>query len=85
VGPIETKIKEKLTKSLDIQELKIVNESEKHAHHKGNPGGEETHFKIYLKCSDFKGISHLARHKKVYEILEEEIEKIHAISLELKE
>lgn len=84
MGPIEKQLKEKLSKALNPEEMTIINESEKHAHHKGNPGGDETHFQIYVKCSQFNGLSPLQRHKLVYKTIEEEVPEIHAISLELK-
>ena len=84
MGPIEKQIQEKLTKALNPEELKITNESEKHAHHKGSPGGEESHFHIHVKCSQFNGLSTMQKHKLIYKILEGEIPKIHALSLNLK-
>ena len=85
MGPIEKQIKEKLSTALNPAEMHIMNESEKHAHHKGNPGGDETHFHIYVKCSQFNGLTTLEKHKLIYEILAGEIPKIHAISLKLKD
>lgn len=84
MGTIEKQMKEKLVKALDPDELEIINESQKHVHHKGNPGGDETHFQIFIKCPAFKGLPHLERHKKIYDILKEEVPKIHALSLKLK-
>ncbi len=84
MGPIEKQIKEKLMQALNPEELQIINESEKHAHHKENPGGNETHFHIHVKCSQFNGLSTMQKHKLIYKVLEDEIPKIHALSLNLK-
>ncbi|MDJ1256541.1 MAG: BolA family transcriptional regulator [Candidatus Midichloria mitochondrii] len=41
----------------------------------------ETHFDIKVKSEKFKSMTQVARHKLVYELLEDEIKLIHAISI----
>lgn len=41
----------------------------------------ETHFDIKVKSEKFKSMTQVARHQLVYELLEDEIKLIHAISI----
>jgi BolA protein len=81
--PIYDRIEQKLTQALDPVHLKIVDNSLEHAGHTGanHPSGE-THFEIEIVSPVFEGMSKIARHKRVYEVLADEItERVHAISI----
>lgn len=84
--PVEDAIRQKLTKELDPEELVIVNESDKHAGHAGNPnGGAETHFKLRIISSEFEGMNPVQRHRRVFGILKEELAgPVHACGLDTK-
>jgi len=76
------KIREKLEQSLKPKHLEIIDESYKHEGHAGAREGGETHFAVTIVSSQFAGLSRLARHKLVQEILKEEMaSRIHALSI----
>jgi BolA protein len=61
----------------DLQHLDVVNES--HGHNV--PPGSESHFKLVLVSDDFVGMSLLARHRRVHQILADELTRIRALSV----
>ncbi|MBX7145744.1 MAG: BolA family transcriptional regulator [Alphaproteobacteria bacterium] len=84
-------LEEKLQKAFAPLELKVINNSFKHRHHKTwlldkNPGQEgESHFYIEMTSSYFEGMSKLERHKAIYDLFKEELKNhIHALELKLK-
>lgn len=52
----------------------------------GNPdGAPETHFKLRIISSQFEGMNLVQRHRRVFDILKEELKgPVHACSLETK-
>lgn len=88
-GPIAASITRKLQEALQPVDLKVVNESHKHAGHAGNPSGAvdaETHFKVEVVSAAFDGKPLVARHRMVYQLLQHEIdvEGVHALALRTK-
>ncbi len=92
MGPIETKIFEKLTKALEPKLLEIVNDSHKHAKHShikefhaANPeaakNAAESHFSVKIISDKFDGLSRLNRQRLVLDLLKDEMKVIHAFSL----
>ncbi|MDE0518100.1 MAG: BolA family transcriptional regulator [Oligoflexia bacterium] len=74
---VEQQIRDKLTSRLQIELLEIVNESPYHQ----VPEGAETHFRVLIVSNDFKDLSTVKRHQKVYQILKEELQgPVHAFS-----
>lgn len=86
--PIYGRIHAKLTESLSPVTLTIKDESFMHAGHSGNPSGDpdaETHFKVEIVSQAFEGKMPVARHRMVYELLDQEIKDgVHALSLKTK-
>ncbi len=88
MGKIGSAIKEKLTIAFNPSHLEVRDESHKHAHHAGakahaaENGSGESHFHVVIISETFKGMSRLAKHRAVLDVLSEEIPKIHAFSLE---
>lgn len=75
-------IKQKLTESLEPENIEVEDESHKHIGHVGSKPGGETHFFVKIVSQKFDGISRIARQRMVFEILGEEMKgKIHAISI----
>lgn len=75
---------QEITKRLDavieITTLNIIDDSAKHIGHAGNTGG--AHFTIHITSKAFIDISPIARHRLVYEPLQDLIpDKIHALSI----
>ena len=90
MGTIGTSIKEKLTKAFNPSQLEVKDESAKHAHHRGahehaaDGGSAESHFHVIIMSDKFKGLSRIAKHRAVLEVLEVEMKLIHAFSLDAR-
>jgi len=76
-----TLIEQRLRKALDPVELDVIDESAAHAGHAGAASGGG-HFRVILVAKEFEGLSQLARQRRVYEILGDEMKSaIHALSM----
>lgn len=72
------RIEEKLEAALAPARLEVVNESGMH----NVPKGSETHFKVLVVSDAFAGLGLVARHRKVNELLAEELKGgVHALSI----
>jgi BolA protein len=78
-------IEAKLRAALAPESLMIVDESEKHRGHAGWREGGETHFRISVVSDRFAGLSRIARHRLVNEVLADELAgPVHALAIEAK-
>jgi len=59
------------------QHIELVNESYMHS----VPAGSESHFKLVLVSDQFSGLRSVARHQKVYAVLGDLMQQIHALAL----
>jgi len=90
MGIIASSIKEKLEQSFTPSQLDVIDESAKHAHHRGahehaaEGGSAESHFHILIVSDKFEGLSRLAKHRAVLDVLKEEVAQIHAFSLDAR-
>ncbi len=85
MGPVATRIQEKLTAALSPVRLAVIDDSSKHAGHVGARPGGETHFTVDVVSSAFEGLSRVARQRKIYEILAEEVAgPVHALAMTVK-
>lgn len=77
------RIRSKLQAALQPQRLAIYNDSHLHAgHHPGAQRGEETHFRVEVVATAFAGESRVARQRRVYGILAEELaDTVHALQV----
>lgn len=77
------RIRTKLQAALQPQRLAIYNDSHLHAgHHPGAQRGEETHFRVEIVAAAFAGESRVARQRRVYGILAEELaDTVHALQV----
>jgi stress-induced morphogen len=72
------RITEKLSQALAPAHLDVQNESGMH----NVPKGSETHFKVLVVSAAFEGLGLVDRHRKVNEILREELAGgVHALSI----
>ncbi len=79
---IADRIHAKLTAALHPTRLVIHDESHRHAGHAGARPEGETHFRIEIVSSAFTGESRVARQRRVYALLAEELsERVHALAL----
>jgi len=75
---IQTIIEDKLASALDCRHLEVINESGNH----NVPPGSESHFKLVLVTPEFEDLSLLSRHRRVNEILQDELAgPVHALAI----
>lgn len=77
---VQLGIEQKLLNALQPAYLLVENESHNHS----VPANSETHFKVTLVCDAFANMRKVARHQKVYQILQEELAgPVHALAMHL--
>lgn len=77
------RIKQKLTAAFSPEKLEIIDHSEQHAGHRGSSGG--AHMVVMLVSDAFDGQSEVARQRKVFSVLADEMKHdIHALSIDAK-
>jgi len=75
---MQSAIEHRLRERLEPVHLEVVNESHRH----NVPPGSESHFKVVVVADAFQGESLLARHRRVYRLLEAELAGgVHALAL----
>ena len=79
-GALERRLKELLAPT----SLEVLDESAAHAGHAGADGsGFGTHFRVRISSPLFEGKPRLARHRLVYDALQEFIDQgLHALAIE---
>lgn len=79
---LEQNLREKLMIGLNPVRLDVINESEKHAGHRSSPGTGESHFRVLVVSEKFSGLSRVARHRMVNQLIAEELTGgVHALAL----
>lgn len=75
-------IERKLNAGLTPVKLEIVDESHLHAGHAGAREGGESHFRVMIVAEAFENQNRVARQRRVYEILADELAgPVHALAL----
>ena len=75
-------IESKLKAALQPARVNVVDESELHKGHAGHRPGGESHFRVEIVAAAFEGHSRVARQRRVYEILADELKAgVHALAL----
>jgi BolA family transcriptional regulator, general stress-responsive regulator len=80
---VADKLKEKL-QPLKAIRLEVIDDSDKHIGHAGNPDGKgETHFTLEIVSATFAGKSRLQRHRLVMDLVQQvwQDTTLHALSL----
>jgi BolA protein len=79
-GNLHQRLKEKLQATV----LEVIDESADHAGHVGANGtGAGTHFRVRIASPLFTGLRHIARHRLVYDALQDFIDQgLHALAIE---
>jgi len=63
--------------------LEVIDESEHHHGHSGWREGGETHYRIRIKAAAFAGLSRLAMHRAINEVLADDLNSgVHALAIE---
>ena len=80
-------IEQQLTSRLNPTQLEVIDESADHAGHMGaNAEGFGTHFRVRIASPAFTGKSRVARHRLVYDALQNFIDRgLHALAIEVIE
>ncbi len=78
---------ERLQNRLQPDVLEVLDESAAHAGHVGaNDSGFGTHFRVRIGGAQFQGVSRVARHRLVYDALQDFIDQgLHALAIEVIE
>ena len=78
------KIKEKINKEINPENLILIDNSSFHTKHKSfDP--DKLHLKIIIESEKLKKMNKIAAHKEIFSILKEEMRnKIHALEIEIK-
>ena len=64
--------------------LDVIDESSNHFGHDGWREGGETHFRVRIATSYFDGMSRVAQHREVMNLLEAELkDRVHALAIEV--
>lgn len=76
-----------LQQSIEPEHVEVIDESYQHAGHAGANGtGFGTHFRVRIASHKFTGMSRVARHRLVYDSLQEYIAQgVHALAIEATE
>lgn len=75
-------IESKLTAALQPTRVQVIDESELHKGHAGHRPGGQSHFRVEIVSAAFDGQSRVARQRRVYEILADELKAgVHALAL----
>jgi BolA protein len=75
-------MRQKLEREFRPALLEIVDESHLHAGHAGARAGGESHFAVEIVSEAFAGLSRIARHRRVHEVLAEELNGgVHALAI----
>jgi BolA family transcriptional regulator, general stress-responsive regulator len=82
MGRVAETIESKLRDALQPARLAVIDESHRHAGHAGARPEGETHFRVEIVSADFAGLNRVARQRRIYEILAEELRThVHALAL----
>ena len=84
VTPSALQIEARLRERLQPTHLEVFDESAQHAGHIGaNDSGFGTHFRVRIASPLFTGLRHIARHRLVYDALQEFMAAgLHALAIE---
>ncbi|CAN7295132.1 BolA family protein [Ensifer adhaerens] len=77
-------IEKKLIEAFHPERLEVINESHQHAGHQpGFDGTGESHMRVRIVSSAFAGMSRVARHRAINDLLKPELDAgLHALAVE---
>ena len=83
-APTAENLELRLRERLAPTKLEVLDESYQHAGHAGaNGSGYGTHFRVRIASHLFTGMSRVARHRLVYDALQDFIDQgLHALAIE---
>lgn len=82
---VRERIEQTLSEALKPVRLEVVDESHLHAGHAGARPGGESHFRVHVVSGAFSGMSRVARHRRVNELLAAELAgPVHALAIDAR-
>lgn len=81
---VKNRIETRLTEAFSPERLVVIDESQHHAGHQPDiTGTGETHMRVRIVASAFSGMTRLARHRAVTDLLKPELDAgLHALAIE---
>lgn len=81
---LRQRIEDKLNEAFQPERLAVLNESHLHAGHQPDFNGDgETHMRVRIVAKTFAGMSRVARHRAVNDLLKPELDAgLHALAVE---
>jgi BolA protein len=80
--PVKHAITNKLREAFTPESLDVIDESHLHEGHSGHRPGGETHFRVNIVSSAFKGKSRIERHRMINTTLSAELAgSVHALAI----
>lgn len=83
-APTAEQLQQRLQQVLQPSQLEVIDESHQHHGHAGANGtGFGTHFRVRITAGAFSGKSAVARHRLVYDALQDFMDQgLHALAIE---
>jgi BolA protein len=83
-APTAEQLQQRLQQVLQPSQLEVIDESHQHHGHAGANGtGFGTHFRVRITAGAFSGKSAVARHRLVYDALQDFMDRgLHALAIE---
>jgi len=82
---VTEKMTRKLEQAFQPQDLRLIDESERHRGHGGWREGGETHFRLQMTSAAFAGQGRVQRQRAVNKVLADEMAgPVHALAMELR-
>lgn len=83
-APTAEQLQQRLQQVLQPSQLEVIDESHQHSGHAGaNDTGFGTHFRVRITAGAFVGKSAVARHRLVYDALQDFMDQgLHALAIE---
>jgi BolA family transcriptional regulator, general stress-responsive regulator len=81
---VRSRIETRLNEAFNPERLAVIDESHHHAGHQPDiTGTGETHMRVRIVASAFAGMTRLARHRAVTDLLKPELDAgLHALAIE---
>jgi len=82
MGSMADMLRSKLQQSFAPEQLDVVDDSARHAGHRPDHPGGESHFNVTIVSAAFQGMGRVERQRRVYAVLAEELAgPVHALQL----
>jgi len=77
-------ILDKIKQNIVCENLEVNNKSHLHQHHAQSPKNNNSHFEVIISSTELKKLKAIDAHKKIYEILNEEMKNtIHSLEIKI--